>query len=296
MVRGMEERGIIKTPRIARAFRQVPRHMFLQGHASSAEAYEDRAIMLKYPVSSLSQPQVMAYMLEALAVEKGKAVLEIGTASGYNAALLTHLTGDPQLVYTIEYEGDLARQAEKRLTELGYQGVHVAWGDGTRGWPDDLSFHRIMVTAEMHRVFPELMNQVGKNGFLLTPFCFWGLITLMIRVHRNEDIWGEVLPYPVHFVPLRREGETSEDRKHPSLQKAWRGMGRYLGQLALDSPRLWGAFLHMLKLWLQGEKGLRPRDVQQSWIRAGEPSCHTMYLRFTPQGHIQAVCTKEEGT
>lgn len=165
MVESLLVADVLKTPAIIDAFFKVPRHKYLNRSLNPQNAYANKAIMIKYPVSSASQPLVMAYMLEALDLHSPMRVLEIGTASGYNAALLCEIMGDPSLVYTIEYEKDLAREAGKILADH-YAGINVFWGDGTKGWPQTLEFDRIIVTAEMLKLYSGLLNQLKFDGLL----------------------------------------------------------------------------------------------------------------------------------
>ncbi len=139
--------GSICTNQVAEAFRLVPRHVFLPG-VESAGAYADEAIPTKWepdgrPISSSSQPAIMAIMLEQLGVEPGQRVLEIGAGTGYNAALLGHLVGEAGAVTTVDIDADLVEQGRRHLDAAGLAQVSVVCGDGADGWAENAPYDRI---------------------------------------------------------------------------------------------------------------------------------------------------------
>jgi protein-L-isoaspartate(D-aspartate) O-methyltransferase len=143
--------GQVRSSEVAEAFNQVPRHLFVPG-AEPAMAYADEAIGVKWAadgrtLSSASQPAIMAIMLEQLGLAPGQRVLEIGTGTGYNAALLAHVVGETGAVVTVEIDEELAGAARQRLDAAGYSSVVVATGDGAAGWPAGSPYDRIIVTA-----------------------------------------------------------------------------------------------------------------------------------------------------
>jgi len=291
MVKSLLVADVLKTPAIIDAFFKVPRHKYLGKSLKPQNAYANRAIMIKYPVSSASQPLVMAYMLEVLDLHFPMRVLEIGTASGYNAALLCEILGDPGLVYTIEYEKDLAREAGKILTDY-YAGINVFWGDGTKGWPHTLEFDRIIVTAEMTKLYSGLLNQLKYGGLLLSPFNFGGLSTLIIKVYKNDYYRGEALPFPVSFVPLRGDdgGEVKYERL---MEQMWCGIYRQIKYMNMDSPFLWGAFLSFIGTWLAGQRDMLPVEYLRIWEEEGGLPCYDYHIYFSRTGYLERVIRKE---
>jgi protein-L-isoaspartate(D-aspartate) O-methyltransferase len=151
-------------PRVLAAMRAVPRHLFMPP-VSFATAYRDAP----YPIGhgqTISQPTVVALMTHALKLEGGEKVLEIGTGSGYQAAVLSLLA---RHVYSIEIVEPLGREAETRLERLGYRNVRVRVGDGYQGWPEHAPFDRIIVTAAPPEMPRALVDQLAEGGILVAP-------------------------------------------------------------------------------------------------------------------------------
>ena len=156
--------GGVRDSRVLQAMRAVPRHEFVppsQRHL----AYADRPLPIGYG-QTISQPFIVGYMTEGLGVTKAHKVLEVGTGSGYQAAVLAQLSGQ---VYTIEIVPELARQAAATLTRLGYSNVQVREGDGYAGWPQHAPFDRIMVTAAPERIPQPLIDQLASGGRMVIP-------------------------------------------------------------------------------------------------------------------------------
>lgn len=165
--------GAITSRAVEAAMRAVPRHRFLT-EVPTERAYADRAVTIKYdrsgvPISSASQPAMVAQMLEQLEVEEGDRVLEIGTATGYNAALLAHLAGTSGRVVTVEIEEDLAERAAERLAETGYGQVRAVRGDGRIGFREGAPFDRIVVTAGARELPPAWIEQLAEGGRMVVP-------------------------------------------------------------------------------------------------------------------------------
>ncbi|MHB1551397.1 MAG: class I SAM-dependent methyltransferase, partial [Vulcanimicrobiaceae bacterium] len=150
MVSRLKAAGTIRSPAVERALRAVPRHAFIP-NVPMEEAYADGVVFVKahagLTISSASQPTMIALMLEQLEVAPGSRILEIGTGSGYNAALLAHLTGPNGFVTTVELEADLAGAAQHALALFGTANVRVVTGDGSGGYPGDGPYDREIVTA-----------------------------------------------------------------------------------------------------------------------------------------------------
>ena len=158
MVENLRRSGI-KEPSVLTAMRSVPRHLFVL-ESRQPQAYEDSPVEIA-PGHSLPQASLSAQMIELLELDGDEKVLEIGTGSGYDAAILSQVAKE---VYTIEIDRDLGRQARETLRELGYDNVWVRIGDGHRGWPEEAPFDAIMVTAAPESVPPALLKQLKVGG------------------------------------------------------------------------------------------------------------------------------------
>lgn len=159
----IEERGI-RNPAVLRAMRSTPRHRFVP-EGLRAQAYEDRPLPIGYG-ATISQPYIVALMTELLEPAAHHRVLEIGTGSGYQAAVLSQLA---KHVYTIEIVPELARSARALLGEMGYRNVTVRAGDGYHGWPEEAPFDRIILTAAPPDVPATLLEQLAPGGKLVAP-------------------------------------------------------------------------------------------------------------------------------
>ena len=190
----IEARGV-SDPRLLAALRTVPRHEFVPS-SERAHAYEDRAVGVGNG-QTISQPYVVALMTELAALQPGARVLEIGTGSGYQAAVLAELGAE---VFSIEIVAPLARRAAATLARLGYGTVHLRQGDGYRGWPEAAPFEAILVTAAAPRVPPALLAQLAPGGRLVIPL---GDAEQQLEVHtRGPDGFEVRRVLPVRFVPM----------------------------------------------------------------------------------------------
>ncbi len=154
----------VKGQRVLDAMSRVPRHLFVPEDLAD-RAYDDSPLPIGEG-QTISQPFMVAWMTELLEVEEGDKVLEIGTGSGYQAAILCELAGE---VLSIEKYPDLAREAEGRLRSLGYRNIRIRVGDGTVGWPEEAPFDGIMVTAGAPSVPQPLLEQLTDGGRLVIP-------------------------------------------------------------------------------------------------------------------------------
>lgn len=197
MVARQLQRRDITDPRVLIAMGTVPRHRFVP-EALGLLAYGDHPL----PIGSgqtISQPYIVALMTQWAEVRPGDQVLEVGTGSGYQAAVLAELT---DRVFTIELLPELARQAATRLKDLGYGRVRVKSGDGYQGWPEEAPFDAIVVTAAARQVPPALEAQLKEGGRLVIPVeSAYGDQTL-VRFRKVQGKLVEEASLPVRFVPL----------------------------------------------------------------------------------------------
>lgn len=196
MVDGQIARRGVRDPGVLAAMRAVRRHRFVP-EAVSPSAYEDRPLRIGLG-QTISQPYIVAAMTEALEVERGHRVLEIGTGSGYQAAVLAELV---DALYTIERHCPLAERALATLKAEGYTQVEVRCGDGYAGWPEAAPFDRIMVTAAPPEVPPALVEQLAPGGRMVIPV---GTDRQELRlITRGDDgAIGDTALLRVRFVPM----------------------------------------------------------------------------------------------
>jgi protein-L-isoaspartate(D-aspartate) O-methyltransferase len=200
------ERGV-QDPRVLEAMRRVPRHEFVH-EGERRHAYEDRPLPIGHG-QTISQPYIVAIMAEVAEIAPDARVLEIGTGSGYGAAVLAEIAKD---VYTIEIVEPLAEEAGRTLARLGYENVHVRAGDGYRGWPEEAPFDAILVTAAPEKIPPPLLSQLKPGGLMVIPV---GAFYQELKViERREDGYLERGVLPVRFVPF--VGEAERPQAEPS--------------------------------------------------------------------------------
>jgi len=195
--RQISGRGV-RSEQVLDAMRNVPRERFLP-QGQGVWAYDDSPLPIG-DGQTISQPYIVAYMTEALDLVGGERVLEIGTGSGYAAAVLAEIAAD---VYTIERIEDLAAMAGAVLDDLGYHNVHVRQGDGTLGWPEEAPFDGIVVTAGGPAVPDTLQHQLKIGGRLVIPVGTSSWYQELVRVTRVSETEFETENLiPVRFVPL----------------------------------------------------------------------------------------------
>ena len=195
----IESRGIHNDP-VLKAMRAIPRHLFVSLDRRPA-AYEDHPVPIGYG-QTISQPYIVAFMTDILRLGKEHKVLEIGTGSGYQAAVLSLLTKE---VYTIEIVPELARSASQTLQQLGYRNVFVRGGDGYRGWPEKAPFDRILLTAAPTEIPQSLVAQLRSGGRLVAPVGAASSAQEIVVLDKGND--GKVTTQsvlPVRFVPMVR--------------------------------------------------------------------------------------------
>jgi protein-L-isoaspartate(D-aspartate) O-methyltransferase len=206
MVRDQLESRDIRDERVLEAMRSVPRHRFVPEQHRHL-AYADGPLPIGNG-QTISQPYIVALMTQLLELRGTETVLEIGTGSGYQAAILAHLA---QEIHTIELHGSLAQHAQAILNSLGLSNVHVHIGDGSKGWPKNSPYDGIIVTAAAPRVPKPLLEQISEGGRLVIPVGSRGGQFLERWVRQDTDYRREQIA-PVAFVPLYGQHGWEEDR------------------------------------------------------------------------------------
>ena len=196
----------IKDERVIAAMKKVPRHLFVP-EAIQHMAYEDMALSIGEG-QTISQPYMVAVMTELLNLEGTERILEIGTGSGYQAAILAELSGE---VYTVERIAALADNAKAKFKSLGYINIQVKVSDGTLGWPEKAPFDRVLVTAGTPQIPTPFIDQLADGGIILAPVGDRSSQQLL-RIRKSKDTLKEEYHTPCVFVPLiGKFGWKSED-------------------------------------------------------------------------------------
>lgn len=192
----IKNRGV-KDHRILEAMRSVPRHKFVL-KSEINDAYEDHPLPIGYG-QTISQPFIVAYMCELAQLKQTDRVLEVGTGSGYHAAVIAQLVDS---VYSIEIIPELAAKARKVNTELGYQNINIRHADGYFGWKEEAPFDAIIVTAAAGHIPPPLIRQLAEGGRMVIPVGHVFFIQkLILAEKRNGKMYARDI-IPVRFVPL----------------------------------------------------------------------------------------------
>jgi len=186
----------IKDERVLNAMRKVQRHLFVD-ESIQYKAYDDMALPIGEG-QTISQPYMVAIMTELLELKGNEKILEIGTGSGYQAAILAELSKE---VYTIERVDVLAQNAEERFLSLGYTNTHVKAGDGTLGWPEEAPFDRIMITAAAPKIPDVLMEQLSEEGIIIAPVGERFSQQILKRT-KSMGNYSDEYHTPCIFVPL----------------------------------------------------------------------------------------------
>jgi protein-L-isoaspartate(D-aspartate) O-methyltransferase len=191
----------VKDKRVLEAMESVPRHLFVPEEVRSY-SYYDQPVPIGFG-QTISQPYIVAFMTELLKVGSSDVVLEVGTGSGYQAAILARLA---KQVYTIEIIEDLGKEAQKRLEILGYNNVEVMIGDGYKGWPEHAPFDAIVVTAAAEHIPQPLIEQLKPGGRMVIPV--GGVYAVQDLMLITKDASSKIVKesiIPVRFVPLLRK-------------------------------------------------------------------------------------------
>jgi protein-L-isoaspartate(D-aspartate) O-methyltransferase len=202
--KAMVERQLIRRDirdgQVLAAIRRVPRHLFIPENQRPF-AYQDHPVPIGLG-QTISQPYIVAYMTEMLQLKKSDRVLEIGTGSGYQAAILAELVRE---VYSIEIVPQLGERSKKLLAKLGYRNIHVRVGDGYKGWPDKAPFDAIIVTAAPPKIPQPLLDQLAIAGRMIVPV--GNLRQELVLIHHTENGYQHKNVLPVRFVPMTGEAQ-----------------------------------------------------------------------------------------
>lgn len=209
LIMQLRKHGIHDT-RVLRAMELVPREQFVDD-AFSEQAYADTALPIACG-QTISQPYIVAYMTEQLGVQPGDKVLEVGTGSGYQAAILSHLC---DRVLTIERYKDLEKQAKKNFAKLGITNITTVIGDGWIGWPPEAPYDRIIVTAAAPEPPEALLEQLKPGGCMVLPIGETREAQTLVRFDKSDEGIKKTELLPVRFVPLVK----GRVKKKPSSSK-----------------------------------------------------------------------------
>jgi len=194
VVRGINNEGVLA------AMAKVPREEFVPAD-QRVDAYEDGPLPIGYD-QTISQPYIVAFMTQQLQPKPSDRVLEIGTGSGYQAAILAELVKE---IYSVEIVEPLAKSAEATLARLGYTNIHIKAGDGYKGWPEEAPFDAIIVTCAPDKVPQPLVDQLKDGGRMVIPVGERFAQELYLLEKKNGQL-KESVTLPVRFVPMMRSG------------------------------------------------------------------------------------------
>ena len=212
MVQGLVDQGVINREAVRQAFQQVPRHLFVPRVDIDA-AYSNQPVFIRWagdtPISSSTQPTMMAIMIEQLAVEPGMRVLEIGAGTGYNAAILARLVGNTGSVVTVDIDQDIVDEAAGHLSRTGHDNVRCVCGDGYQGFPPDEPYDRIIVTVGAHDVSPHWVDQLEDGGVIVVPLWIRGF-TMCVALEKRDGELSGLSVSPCTFIPIRGDWQRTE--------------------------------------------------------------------------------------
>jgi protein-L-isoaspartate(D-aspartate) O-methyltransferase len=211
LIEQIKQRGAIITQSVEEAFRAVPRHLFLPT-VPLETVYQDTHVVTKTrdnaPLSSSSQPSLMANMLELLDIRQGQHILEIGAGTGYNAALLAHLVGETGQVTTVDIDEDIVKEARAHLRTAGYERVQVICGDGGMGYAPAAPYDRIILTTSASDIAPAWFEQLAPGGLLVMPLQLTSLksrltMDALVTFERKDNLLASRTVHASWFIPLR---------------------------------------------------------------------------------------------
>ncbi len=290
LVAQLQSSGVLRDSAVAGAFRAVLRHHFLPSLPLD-EVYEDVAIMTKVgdrglPVSSSSQPTIMAVMLQLLSPRRGQRVLEIGAGTGYNAALIAHLVGPTGHVVTVDIDLEVAERARANLTEAGVEDVEVVVADGAGGWPAGAPYDRLIVTAGTDDFATAWLDQLNLDGRLVVPLTLAGPGQLCAAFVRRWRSLAASALCQCGFLPLRGDMAPGPPPVGEDLAR-WLGEdGRPTGHV-VPIADLRGGFETWLGLTEAGYVRVRPRTDEAATF--GLRDDHGVALVFGDDGDHQVL-------
>ena len=200
----IQARGV-RDSLVLKAMTRVKRHRYVPKNLQNA-AYNDEPLPIGHG-QTISQPYIVAYMTEALQLKRGEKVLEIGTGSGYQAAVLAEIAGD---VYTIEIVEPLGKEAKAVLEEEGYRNIHCRVGDGYQGWPEAAPFDGIIVTAAPPSIPEPLIQQLKEGGRMIIPVGTWFQDLILITKRKGKAEKERLIP--VRFVPMTGKIQKKDEK------------------------------------------------------------------------------------
>ena len=213
LVENLVNKGAIVSRPVREAFASVPRHLFVPD-TDIATAYTDQPVFIRWdegiPISSSTQPTMMAIMAEQLRLVPGYRVLEIGAGTGYNAAILAHIVGDDGRVVTIDIDQDIVDEAASNLSNAGYGNVEAVCGDGYEGYSPGQPYDRIMVTVGAQDVSPYWVEQLRDGGIMVVPLWFRGH-RLSVALVKREGRLESSSAAPCMFIPIRGNAGRTEE-------------------------------------------------------------------------------------
>ncbi|MEJ2278055.1 MAG: protein-L-isoaspartate O-methyltransferase [Candidatus Lokiarchaeota archaeon] len=201
LVERLKERGILKDQKVIDAMLKVPREIFIPKEAKSS-AYIDSPLSIGKG-QTISAPHMVAMMLEILDLRQGEKVLEVGTGSGYHAALCAELVSPKGHIYTIERHKELAEKAKDKILDAGYKNVTIIHGDGTLGYPEEAPYDKILVTAASPNKVPQPLNDLLKEwGVMCIPAGTRRFAQSLYTIKKEKDQFKSKRITGVRFVPL----------------------------------------------------------------------------------------------
>ncbi len=294
LIAQLEASGSLQEGPVADAFRAVLRHHFLPGRPLT-EVYEDTALPTKVdergvPVSSSSQPAIMALMLEQLHCRPGQAVLEIGAGTGYNAALLWHLVTPGGRVVTMDIDEDLCQQARAGLLQAGIEEVLVVCADGAGGWPAGAPYDRIVVTASVTDLSPAWVEQLAEGGRLVVPLALAGRVQQSVAFVRSGRSFFSDGLVSCGFLGVRGWLAAPAPEPDPELEAWLAEPGRPLGAVLTEEDPLefesWLALTHpgYVRASLAGRPVFGLRDAGGVALVGAEEGSHVVAVHGAGEG------------
>ena len=205
LVEDLVNQGIIRNQPVRQAFGKVPRHLFVP-RVDIVTAYSDQPVFIRWdagiPISSSSQPRMMAIMIEQLGLEPGHRVLEIGAGTGYNAAILADIVGESGSIITVDIDQDIVDEAAGNLSKTGCDNVKCICGDGLEGFYKDQPYDRIIVTVGAFDISPHWVDQLKDGGIMVVPLWFKGFSLSVALEKRDGELKGLSVS-PCLFIPIR---------------------------------------------------------------------------------------------